>query len=112
MIERNHGRIINISSRAGTEGHARYSAYCASKFGIIGFTQAVADEVKGSGITINVICPDEVDTPLNRRNHPDISDYSVWTTVDEIADVVVFFASAVSRAIQGATIEVYGHARR
>lgn len=111
MINRGRGAIVNISSEAGTRGHARNSVYCASKFGIVGFTQAVADEVKDLGITVNVICPDEVDTPLNRRNHPNITEYSQWTSVDEIADAVLFLVSEASRAIRGASIEVYGHSK-
>ena len=51
------GRIINISSTAGKQGIPRYAAYCASKFAIRGFTQALALEVAQHGITVNAICP-------------------------------------------------------
>ena len=56
------GRIINIASTAGKRGVARYAAYCASKFAVIGFTQAMALELGGNGITVNAICPGLVAT--------------------------------------------------
>ena len=58
MIERGEGgRIINISSTSGKRGVARFAAYCASKFAVRGFTQAMAHEVASQGITVNAICP-------------------------------------------------------
>lgn len=56
------GRIINISSSAGREGVARYGAYCASKFAIIGLTQVLAKELGSAGITANAICPGLTET--------------------------------------------------
>ena len=56
------GKIINISSGAGKKGIARYAAYCASKFAIIGFTQAMAQEMAEHQVNVNAICPGLVDT--------------------------------------------------
>ena len=56
------GKIINISSGAGKKGMARYAAYCASKFAIIGFTQAMAQEMARYRVNVNAICPGLVDT--------------------------------------------------
>ena len=56
------GKIINISSGAGKKGIARYAAYCASKFAVIGFTQAMAQEMAEHKINVNAICPGLVDT--------------------------------------------------
>jgi len=56
------GKIINISSGAGKKGMARYAAYCASKFAIIGFTQAMAQEMAQYRVNVNAICPGLVDT--------------------------------------------------
>ena len=63
MISRGEGgRIINISSTAGKKGVARYAAYCASKFAVRGFTQALAQELAPHKITVNAICPGLVAT--------------------------------------------------
>jgi 3-oxoacyl-[acyl-carrier protein] reductase/meso-butanediol dehydrogenase/(S,S)-butanediol dehydrogenase/diacetyl reductase len=56
------GRIINMSSNCGKVGIAGMAAYCASKFGVIGFTQALALELAPAGITVNAICPGSADT--------------------------------------------------
>ena len=56
------GRIINMSSNCGKVGYARLAAYCASKFGVIGFTQALALELAPHRITVNAICPGSADT--------------------------------------------------
>ena len=56
------GKIISIASGAGKKGIARYAAYCASKFAIVGFTQALAQELGAQRINVNAICPGLVDT--------------------------------------------------
>jgi NAD(P)-dependent dehydrogenase (short-subunit alcohol dehydrogenase family) len=62
MIERGEGgRIVNMSSVSGLRGVPRFAAYCASKFAINGFTQALAKEVGRHRITVNSICPTTVD---------------------------------------------------
>lgn len=63
MIDRGEGgKIINISSTAGKRGIARYAAYCASKFAVVGFTQSLALELAPSHINVNAICPGLVET--------------------------------------------------
>ena len=66
MTQRGRGAIINLSSIAGKRGRGFSSAYSASKFGVIGFTQSLAHEVAAAGVTVNAICPGEVDTAMWR----------------------------------------------
>ena len=63
MIARGQGgKIIIISSGAGKRGIARYAVYCASKFALVGFTQALAQEMAPHRVNVNAICPGLVDT--------------------------------------------------
>jgi NAD(P)-dependent dehydrogenase (short-subunit alcohol dehydrogenase family) len=64
MLDRRRGRIINISSMAGKEGLPNLAHYCATKFGVIGLTQALAKEVADRDVTVNAVCPGVVRTPL------------------------------------------------
>ena len=67
MTERRTGRIINMSSQAGKRGSAAVSHYCASKWGVLGFTQSMAHEMGPHNVTVNAICPGEVDTYMWRE---------------------------------------------
>ena len=64
MIENKSGVIINVSSGAGKSGFPNLSAYCASKFGVIGLTESVAKEVTDYNVKIMAICPGRVDTKM------------------------------------------------
>lgn len=62
MIERKRGHIVNIASIAGKVGSANRAVYCASKFGVVGFTESLAEEVRQYGIRVSVVCPGSTDT--------------------------------------------------
>ena len=62
MISRKTGHIINIASIAGKVGSATRAVYCASKFGVVGFTESLAEEVRQHGIRVSLICPGSTDT--------------------------------------------------
>jgi meso-butanediol dehydrogenase/(S,S)-butanediol dehydrogenase/diacetyl reductase len=64
MIERRQGRIVNTASIAGKRGRAGAAAYCASKFAVVGFTQALAHEVAPYNITVNAVCPGILGTAM------------------------------------------------
>jgi NADP-dependent 3-hydroxy acid dehydrogenase YdfG len=65
MIERKRGHIINIASIAGKTGSATRAVYCASKFGVVGFTESLAEEVRQYGIRVSVICPGSTNTSFS-----------------------------------------------
>ena len=106
MIPQNYGKIINISSASGLKGSSNLSAYCASKFGQIGLTQVIADEIKDLNININAILPSAVNTKIIRDSYPGV-DYNIFIKPDNIAKVVTFMVSENASAIKGASIEVY-----
>ena len=66
MISRRKGDIVNIASIAGKVGSAKRAVYCASKFGVIGFTQSLAEEVREHGIRVSVICPGSTDSSFSQ----------------------------------------------
>jgi NAD(P)-dependent dehydrogenase (short-subunit alcohol dehydrogenase family) len=61
------GSIINVASQLGKQGIADYVTYCATKFGVVGLTEALADELSGTGVSVWAVCPGLVDTELARR---------------------------------------------
>src|ERR1051325_2779108 len=65
MIERKRGHIINVASIAGKVGSAYRAIYCASKFGVVGFTESLAEEVRQYGIRASVICPGSTDSAFS-----------------------------------------------
>ena len=66
MRERNHGRIVNISSIVGATGNYGQANYAASKAGLIGFTKSLARELARHGVTVNALCPGFMDSPMVR----------------------------------------------
>lgn len=86
MIEKGDGAVINIGSVSGKTGEANGAAYAASKFGLIGFTQSLYEEVREHGIKVSVILPGFVDTPLIPPNRQ--LDRSKMIQADDIAQAV------------------------
>lgn len=123
------GKIITMSSRAGKQGTARYAAYCASKFAVIGMTQALALELGEYKINVNAICPGLVDTErvyfmadALRPDDMSVDDYRQSMLEDraritplgraavaeDIANTAAFLASDQSDYLTGLSISVSG----
>lgn len=105
MQSRRCGRVINLSSIAGRTGTAMLSAYCAAKHGVVGLTRALAEELRGDGITVNAICPGSVDTEMLKQGMPG---GTPKMTAEEVARVALFLAADAPSALTGACIDVFG----
>lgn len=101
------GRIVNIGAAAAAKAATGMGAYAASKAGVARLTEALADEFKDRGITVNALLPSIIDTPANRKDMPD-ADASRWVTPAQLAGVVQFLLSEPAAAITGALIPVTG----
>ncbi|MEE8296042.1 MAG: SDR family oxidoreductase [Sphingomonadales bacterium] len=88
MQARKSGRIINIASIAGLEGLAYTSAYCASKHGLVGFTRALADELRKHSVTVNAVCPGFVRTEMVDRTAENIMKKTGMDREAAIAELV------------------------
>ena len=104
-LVREHGRIINIASRAGREGTPLLAAYCAAKHAVVGFTRSLALELRAARVSVNAICPGSVDTEMLRTGLPDASPDM---TPDDIAKTVEFLAVSAPPALTGTCIDVFG----
>jgi NAD(P)-dependent dehydrogenase (short-subunit alcohol dehydrogenase family) len=109
MRRRGRGRIVNVASAAGLRGLPERSAYCASKHAVVGFTRALALDLRPHGIAVNAICPGAVDTPLTAYSRPE-ADKSGWLQPTDVAEVALFLASDAARGMTGAIVEVAGWA--
>ena len=96
MIEKGEGAIINIGSVSGKSGEAEGAAYSASKFGLIGFTQSLYEEVREHNIKVAVILPGFVDTPMI----PPVKhlDRSKMIQADDVAQAVLYILHAPATA--------------
>lgn len=107
MAEQGAGKIVNVAASAGLRAKSGNGAYAASKAAVIRLTEALSAELKDSGINVNCVLPSIIDTPPNRESMPK-ADFSKWVAPAALADVMLFLASDLSRAIHGAAIPVYG----
>jgi len=89
LVSQRSGLIVNVSSVQGLQGRAYDSPYCASKFGVIGLTQAVADEVKSFGVKVQALMPGAVATPFWEQNLPAPMPGDAMPP-ERVADLIVF----------------------
>lgn len=104
MMKRRSGHIINISSLAGKNAFAGGGIYCASKWGLLGFTQCVAEDLRSYGIRVSAVCPGSVATEFSHGGGPAKGkDESKMLQPDDIAHAV---AMLVTQAPQSFISEV------
>lgn len=115
MLKARWGRIINISSVAGTAGSLGQTNYAAAKAGIIGFSKSLAQEIASRNITVNVIAPGLIETDMTRalteeQRHTILGKIPAGRLgkANEIAAAVAFLASEEAAYITGATLPVNG----
>ena len=103
MAERRWGRVVNVSSISGRLGTAGMTAYCASKWGLNGFTQALAEEVKGRNVLVAAVLPGSTDTDMLKG-----SGWEPEMTPAEVAKVVTFLCTEAPLAMSGSLVEMFG----
>ena len=90
------GQVVNIASKVGLTGYRLVSAYTASKAGLIGFSRALAHELRDEGIRVLVICPGPVDTPMRWEATPKM-DPKLAIAADTVADTILFLVTLDSQ---------------
>jgi NAD(P)-dependent dehydrogenase (short-subunit alcohol dehydrogenase family) len=105
MLEAGYGRIVLTASRAVLPPSAGFIAYTVSKAAVTAFTQALAAETRGRGITVNAIAPSTMDTPANRAAMPD-ADRTGWVSVESVAELVSFLAGESAGGVTGAVVPI------
>ncbi len=115
MLERQFGRIVNISSINGQKGQLGQTNYSAAKAGLHGFTMALAQEVARKGITVNTVSPGYVATEMVMAVPQEIRNQIIAQIPvsrlgepDEIAQLIAFLASEQAGFITGADISING----
>jgi len=99
MILNNKGSIINVTSEAGNTGYAGWGAYGISKFALEGLTETWADELKETGVRVNMVDPGEMETEMHQLAVPDC-DYELANPKDVI-NVFLYLAFDSSKHING-----------
>jgi NAD(P)-dependent dehydrogenase (short-subunit alcohol dehydrogenase family) len=104
------GRIVNIGAAAALKSAAGMGPYAASKSAVHRLTESLAEEIKGTGMTVNAVLPSIIDTPANRREMPD-ADRSGWVDPVAVAAVILFLASEAASAVTGVLLPVTNRIR-
>ena len=107
LLVRGRGRIVNVGAAAAGQAALGMGAYAAAKSGVARLTEAMAEEFKDRGITVNAVLPSILDTPANRADMPK-ADPARWVRPEALARVVLFLLSDDGAPVTGALIPVKG----
>lgn len=126
MVKRNHGNIVNIASVVSKQGVANFAPYCTSKFGVLGFSQSIAQELIPNNINVNSVCPGILMTPLHdhivdqmadadnvdfetaKNNFVGLVPQGRPQTPEDIGNMVAYLASDLAKNITGQSFHVDG----
>ena len=116
MVERNWGRVINVSSVNGSKGAFGQTNYSAAKAGVHGFTKALSLEVAKKGVTVNTISPGYIGTKMVTAIPQDILDSKILPQIpvgrlgkpEEVAGLIIYLASDEAAFVTGANIAING----
>jgi NAD(P)-dependent dehydrogenase (short-subunit alcohol dehydrogenase family) len=100
MAKRKSGAIINVSSSVGRAARARWGAYAVSKYGLEGFTQILAEELRQFNISVNSVNPGPMATEMRRIVHPD-EDQNQLRKPEILTEIFVYLASDDGKGITG-----------
>lgn len=108
MVERNTGgKIVVVLAKSALKGAAKSAAYIASKAAAQRIVESMALELRDLNINVNAVLPSTIDSPANRADMPN-ADPAKWVTSEDVANAILFLASAAANKINGASLEVYG----
>jgi 3-oxoacyl-[acyl-carrier protein] reductase len=103
MLGAKEGRVVNVSSISGTVGSPRQAAYAAAKWGVIGFTKSLAEELCGTGVQALCVVPGSVDTEMLKG-----SGFPPRMSPEDVARVVIYAALDAPSAMSGSAVEMFG----
>ena len=88
MVRDRRGAVVNVASTAGLRAFKYVAAYVASKHALVGLTRAMAEDLRGKGVTVNAVCPGFLDTPMTGRTVAKIVAATGRTREQAVADVL------------------------